>query len=1037
MQKLVWTIALALSALLWGCQCQQSISSSQGEVAYVMDQAGMPAVASAGVYEFPATAMGASSMLNVVVRNLGRGTLTLESATFAEGDGVKVGAQGPAEAPFALDFTQLDVRPTEDVQLAARFSPPVTNDRSKQYEVKLRVVAANAGSDTAITDLTLRGLASSSECEVPTLIDFGAVAIGSREQRSYPFGNPSAKVSHGDVGGIQGDAAFTLDPMTPQGGYDLEPFAEATLGVHFAPREAREYSGTIVVRRSQTCPVVTVRLRGAGVASCLTWTVEPADGMDTTRANFGFLVPGRSKPGTVRFSNVCGAALTLNPLMTTDPVFAISRADPMVLDRLTVPAGMRADVAFTAGTAELGLEFRPTANGAKTGELRATVSNGTMVRVPLRGGGGGPDIDVRPAMGLNFGRVPYFANTTPAPYAERRLTIANVGVRPPPPDTTANLYLGLTDGGTATWTVRGVAGSNPAELCVGEWDTTNQRCTNAPRTSVGGYDPNLGIEAVASAALIVPVRLTPTSVGMKQWEIVIHSNDFDEADVVVPVRADVQVLPPCNFDVTPTTLDFGLVSANQTRELSARVRNLGTAPTELCYFSGFELAQGTDPAFSLPSTNVDPLELGPGAEAFVKVRSATTAQMGAVSTLRGELRFNVSSPTTPVQVVQLRATAAPGCLSVTPSELDFGRTEQDCFSPERYVTIYNTCAQAVTINALRMPAASVVPNGTGSCTQSGGCPEFVLTTVPTNLVGPLLPGASRTIGLKYRPYDLGADTGSLALNVTQAGAAVDYVVPLRGQGDVPESMGVCGLGAVCPAPQTTGPNATVTLTPSAMSGSGGVNCQWTVLSRPATANGAFGSPNSCTSTTYFADVVGTHTLRFTVTDARGRMTSCDTTVTVLPRGDFWVELTWDRNNDMDLHLLHPNAGPNNVPASWARAPWDCYFSNLTPSWDNGGTADDPSLDRDDITGRGPENMRINTPSTAHPYTIGVRMYSWTASPNPVTSTVKIYCGGQLVATEVRTLAQLKAMWIVGTVSYSGSSSAPCTFTQSGQVINVP
>jgi hypothetical protein len=140
---------------------------------------------------------------------------------------------------------------------------------------------------------------------------------------------------------------------------------------------------------------------------------------------------------------------------------------------------------------------------------------------------------------------------------------------------------------------------------------------------------------------------------------------------------------------------------------------------------------------------------------------------------------------------------------------------------------------------------------------------------------------------------------------------------------------------------------------------------------------------------------------------------------------------------MDLHLLHPSAGASHLATSWMKSPDDCYFSDKTPSWDAVGTADDPSLDRDDIPGKGPENTRINVPSTAHPYVIGVHMYSYVATPTPVTATLRLYCGGQLKTTQVRTFTTNKQMWVVGQVDFANAGAAGCFFTPDGFTLQVP
>jgi hypothetical protein len=253
--------------------------------------------------------------------------------------------------------------------------------------------------------------------------------------------------------------------------------------------------------------------------------------------------------------------------------------------------------------------------------------------------------------------------------------------------------------------------------------------------------------------------------------------------------------------------------------------------------------------------------------------------------------------------------------------------------------------------------------------------------------------------------------------------------------------GVCGPTGMCPQSSTVAPNSTVTLTTMASSPAGrGLSCQWTVVSRPATSSGTFSAPTSCASSTYFADVVGVHTLKFTATDSMGLTTTCTVTITVNALGALWVEATWNRNDDVDLHLQHPMAGNSHNANGWSfnAGSYDCFYADLTPSWDAPGTADDPSLDRDDTTGKGPENIRIDVPSTAHDYTIGVHWFSQVATTNNVTATVKVYCNNVLTTTQSHlygTASAVKDMWVVGKVRFAAAGG--CTFTPDGFVFTMP
>lgn len=1039
--KLMWLAVVMLP--LAGCNCRSGLIASLGDVAYVMTEGGDEVVAAQGVYDFGFVPMGTSQVLDVVLRNRGRGALTVTRISKRSGAASEIGTEVEAASVFRLSYAAgTEVAPSMDSTFRATFTPPLTaGARFVDYDVVLELEASNTEAETAVTSLLLRGRATANGCSLPETLDFGSVLVRSKGRRTVTFDNQTLDEVQGFAGAIAsatGDAVFAYEPTSPAGELLVGAGESRELGIVFTPTETRDYAGAVNLRRSKACPVQRVRLVGRGVSSCLSYTAAPTDSATADRLHFGPVLPGLTGQGSVTFSNTCALPVALSSLMTSPSVFAVVEAGADVTTH-TVPAAMLdATGLWRDGTAVAKLTFAPTTIGASTGvfALRTSLVGQPTLSVQLRGAGGGPEIEVRPGTTLNFGRIGYFAGATPPTTAQRTVLVSNVGLLPTPRDVMVNLRLGGADGSSA-FSVRAIAGE-PSELCVGDYDS-GQGCLNRlpPR-----YDATVGLEALAGTGLPLPIRVVPQSTGLKEWEVTLFSNDPDEPEVRLTVRADVQVLPPCNYEVTPSTMAFGLVNPLTPKTQTFTLRNLGQRATDICYLSGFEMTPDSDASFSLAAGLTDPLELLPGTEVSIGVSSAPTSVPGVGTLLlSGRVTFNAPNPLRPTGLVELTATLAPTCLTVTPISLDFGRVEEGCFSPDRALQVFNACATTVTLDTYEMTAPSTVPMGTGDCMAARGCDEFQLTSAPANFAGPLAPGASRVFTFKYHPYDLGSDTGTFTLGVTQAGAPVDYHVSLRGLAELPLVAGQCSLTTQCPAPISVDPNTTVTLQPSInSSGGGAVACAWSTAQRPASANGDFGSPDSCQQTSYFADVVGTHVLRFNATDASGRMSSCDTTVTVQPRGELWIELTWDIDNDMDLHLLHPQGGSSTSAASWGGSQWDCYFGNCTssgfsttPSWDNPGTQDDPSLDRDDIPGRGPENTRINVPSRAHPYTIGVHMYS-NVSGMPVTSTLKVYCAGQLVTTQVRTLSVRKDMWVVGTVDFSNPGTQGCVFTPGGTVI---
>ncbi len=1010
------------------CDCEKPLQVASGQVRWEWETKDGPQAGEGALIDFGTISMGSRVQQLVFVRNTGRGAFSLSDFTKVAGDAVTVQRRVETGAAFELTFEQdREVFPAERQPVTITFAPPVRLD-VRSYDVGAQLDFVPAGAPTA--PLELKGRAISGECEVPDTIDFGIVPVGTMTSADLNLRNDSSipvRVTTGQIVGVS-SGIFVLTGLDASGGRDVAAGEPAQSTITFTPTETRDYVARMTVRRTQSCPEREVTLRGRGVSSCLTYRADPPDDLRATSLFFGYVAPGTAAPGTVTFFNACSAQIELSALTTSEPVFAVTAASMLDLTRLTVPPATRDLMGqWSDGEARVTLEFRPTALGQKNGTLRANTSlPGQSIGVRLRGIGGGPRIDVRPAP-LSVGRIGFTPNASPPTFVPRTLRIANVGTRPMPADPRANLKLGAMGLGMPYWRVRAITGTL-AELCVGEWDQQRNGCTNTLQPN--RYDPNQGIEAVAGGALNLPIRVIPATPGFKEWEVTILSNDPMTPEVNVRINAEAVEAPPCNYEVIPGQLNFGVVDQPQLRDLTFTLRNRGVQPNDTCYFNAIDISPTSDDTFTMPLGAIPSLTIPPGQQVPITVRAMPLRPSPTIPTVvRGDVTFGVSTPGASSGTVQLVATLAPSCITIAPSPLDFMNTELECGSPARTVSITNTCSTPLTLNTVTLADPGLAPNGSGSCATAAGCPQFAISAAAP--AGTISPGASRTMQLRFRPYLLGPASGSLNVSVTQNGQMINYPVVLSGVGVARTMMG-CGVTAMCPAPITTGANTTVTLTPSVMA-PGLVSCAWSVGSRPPTANGNFGQPTSCTGTTYFADVVGTHVVNFNVTDGLGTTSTCSTPITVTPNGDLWIELTWSRNFDVDLHLIHPMAGSWSSASSWsfASSPWDCYYANRTPSW--GAAPQNPNLDRDDTTGRGPENTRINTPQPGVAYTIGVHMYG--PGGSPVVSTVKVYCGGQLVTTQTRSMATSKDMWVVGSVEFG--SVSPCNLTLINGQLNVP
>ncbi len=782
-------LLLVCSALLVvpGCRCvPTTVENKPGEIAIVYSVDGVSMTSSnTGTYDFGQVPMGRKVSSKIEIRNAGGGALFLDTLTKASGEAVKIGDASALNPVFIVGFAPREIGPGETAQLDLDFdSPTDPAQNSVPHEATLTLRASNTELGKESATIVLKGVSVSGECELPDTLDFGAVARGDNYPLSVKLKNTRPTDGFAFVGDVTSnsgdDKVFIFTPESPKGEVGLKVAQEKVVTLVFGPTEVKEYVARVTMRRLDGCPEKTIKLIGTGVDTVLTWAPNPLD--------LGYVAPLQQTTAEMTFSNLGLKDVTLTNLRTDKADFKVLTPAPVV-----VKAGVRdAMGALVASSTKLKVAFKPTLLGPRPGRLDFDTdlpkqASGIQL---LKGYGGGPDIDVKPPL-LNFGRVAYFAGASPAAYVTRKLVIQNVGTRPTPPDAKANLHLGANGNGLVYWDVRvkpNVAGNTAtlAEICVGELLGTT--CTNKPTS--GAYDPLVGIEAAGLKALLeVPVRVTPADSvngGLKEWEVVIHSDDADEPDFIVTIRATSIVLPPCDYEITPTTLSFGLVTPPDYKDLSFQIRNRGQLPGDLCLISSLDLKIGSDPIFSLPQGAVFDEELQPGATRTVIVRGWPQGVVPATLTnVMGTVAFSISNPAKPEGLVALSATIGTSCLTISPDDLNFGTVKKDCNSATRSFTVYNTCPNAVKIESFAMVAPAGEPGGSTNCPGATACPEFI--PVDTSGIAPMTmvqPGATPvTFSLKYRPLNLGTDYGVFLIKVTQNAQVVDYLVTLTGTGD--------------------------------------------------------------------------------------------------------------------------------------------------------------------------------------------------------------------------------------------------------------
>jgi len=212
--------------------------------------------------------------------------------------------------------------------------------------------------------------------------------------------------------------------------------------------------------------------------------------------------------------------------------------------------------------------------------------------------------------------------------------------------------------------------------------------------------------------------------------------------------------------------------------------------------------------------------------------------------------------------------------------------------------------------------------------------------------------------------------------------------------------------------------------------------QWEVV-QPSGSTAVFVPTPSYPSPTFEANVAGQYTFRLTVWDAAGTP-SCnvaEAVVYAVPCEALHVELLWvtpgDENPadegpmagaDLDLHFAHPNAGQpdldgDGLPDPWFDPAWDTFWFFPAQNWGSAAsTNDDPSLDRDDTDGAGPENINLDVPEDGATYHIGVNAWD-DHGFGPSFATVRVYVYALLVFEMEEVALERHDLWWVADLAF--------------------
>lgn len=222
-----------------------------------------------------------------------------------------------------------------------------------------------------------------------------------------------------------------------------------------------------------------------------------------------------------------------------------------------------------------------------------------------------------------------------------------------------------------------------------------------------------------------------------------------------------------------------------------------------------------------------------------------------------------------------------------------------------------------------------------------------------------------------------------------------------------------------------------------------VDYTWSV-DQPEGNGQVFQPSNKVDAPQFVANVAGVYRFELEVVDSEGNK-SCEpdvAEVAVIPDEAIHVELIWQTPNDpdptdegagkgadLDLHFAHPFAATTDVDENgevdpWFDQPFDCFWFNKEPDWEViGELADNPSLDRDDTDGLGPENLNLDQPADGATYRIGVHYWNDHGFGSSL-ATVRIYLYSIPMWEEADVLLEEYDMWEAATIEWPSGTTLP-------------
>lgn len=440
-----------------------------------------------------------------------------------------------------------------------------------------------------------------------------------------------------------------------------------------------------------------------------------------------------------------------------------------------------------------------------------------------------------------------------------------------------------------------------------------------------------------------------------------------------------------------------------------------------------------------------PLEISAGRTYTMKVRFSPTDE-----TPRGGTVVIVSDDPAHAEglLVNLRGNHEGPCVQVEPPTVNFG-AKLVGKSAALPVQLKSCGEQPLEISAISLSAESSenFELDTDSFAVSGQLGSWPLSGAPRAVN----PNSAADFQIIYTPQaESPKDSNG---DLIPEGATI-LVQTNTFEGEVP--IEVVGFGTLTPCPTAviTLGNGGEEVAPQTLLNLSGRNSlanegvitewKWEVEQPPGSASVFFPSATA-PEVEFEVNVAGRYTFRLEVRDAEAwSCVRASREVLVVPDEAIHIELTWDTpedcdatdegngaGSDMDLHFVHLNnalKNPNGedvyppvqgdgIPEGYFDELWDTFWFFSSHDWGQVQVGeDDPSLDRDDVDGAGPENLNLNVPEPGLTYKLGVHYWNDHGFGKAI-PTVNVFVFGTHKANVQGCPMTRFDMWEVGTIAW--------------------